>query len=280
MNPLGISLLKLDCWNSSFGEWPIYPDAVEEVIRDTRSHSYAERGCSYLLVTLMLAGELIYRWDSGPEILIGPGEVQLIPVNSNYSFRIRRPGRYHKLVLEVKGHLLPTWSEALRLNLPLRLRPPSPTGLEAKMRDMSALLRGGREVDIPDLLSKLHGFLVDLSLIARAAPKGEEYLLARAKSMLESDPAGKLDIPGLAEELGICHSTLNKLFRERAGVSPLQYRIRRRMEEAKHLLGNTSLPVKEVAFRLGYLNQLYFSNDFKKNCGMSPKAYRLSGTAT
>lgn len=276
MNPLGVSLFNLDCWSSYLGEWPIYPYAVEEVIRDSRSHFYAERGCSYLLVALMLEGELIYRCDNGPESLIGPGEVQVIPVNSNYSFRIRRPGRYHKLVLEVKGHLLSAWSEALRLNLPLGLRPPSSAKLEAKIRDMGALLRGGREADIPTLLSKLHGFLVELSLIARAAPKGEQSLLARAKSMLESNSAGKLDIPSLAEELGICHSTLNKLFRELAGVSPQQYRIRCRMEEAKSLLGNTSLPVKEVAFRLGYVNQLYFSNDFKKNCGMSPKAHRRS----
>jgi len=275
MNPPGVSLYKLDRWSGSFGEWPVYPDAVEETIRDAVSHSYAERNCSYLLVALMLEGELLYRCDNGAESLVGAGEAQVIPANSNYSFRTRSPGRYHKLVLEVKGRLLPAWSEALRLNVPLRLRPPP--GLGSQMRDIGALLGDGDAADVPALLAKLHGLLAGLSLAAGGAPEGEALLLARAKAALENDPAGKLSIPGLAAELGVCHSTLNKLFRERAGISPSQYRIKCRMEEARRLLADTTLLVKEVAFRLGYVNQLYFSNDFKKSRGMSPRAFRASG---
>lgn len=252
----------------------MYPAAVEETVRDAVSHSYADRRCGYLLVALMLEGELLYRCDNGAESLVGEGEVQVIPVHSNYSFRVPRPGRYRKLVLEVQGPLLPSWSEALRLNVPLRFRPPSASGFESKIRELGALLREGGEADVPVLLAKLHGLLAELSLAAGEATEGGQLLLAKAKARLENDPGGTLDIPGLAAELGVCHSTLNKLFRERAGVSPLQYRIQRRMEEARRLLADTSMPVKEVAFRLGYGNQLYFSNDFKKSCGVSPRAFR------
>lgn len=44
--------------------------------------------------------------------------------------------------------------------------------------------------------------------------------------------------------------------------------------EAKRLLIYESLSVKEIAYRLGFNDPFYFSNFFKKQIGISPKAFR------
>jgi AraC-like DNA-binding protein len=49
-----------------------------------------------------------------------------------------------------------------------------------------------------------------------------------------------------------------------------------RMEKAAELLSNTSLPINEVASKVGYPDPLAFSKKFKESYGMSPKAYRES----
>ena len=49
-----------------------------------------------------------------------------------------------------------------------------------------------------------------------------------------------------------------------------------KMEHACHLLDSSQLSVKGVAAALGYDDQLYFSRQFSKTIGLSPRAYRRS----
>jgi AraC family transcriptional regulator, transcriptional activator of pobA len=39
-------------------------------------------------------------------------------------------------------------------------------------------------------------------------------------------------------------------------------------------LSTTSLSIKEIAYEIGYIDPFYFSNQFKKYFGTSPKQYR------
>ena len=49
-----------------------------------------------------------------------------------------------------------------------------------------------------------------------------------------------------------------------------------KMEQACQLLDSTELSVKGVAAELGYDDPLYFSRQFSKTVGLSPRAYRRS----
>ena len=269
------SLYKLDRWRSDFGEWPLYPDAVEEVVRDvSASYSYAERACRFMIVNLVLDGELYYRCNGNDGCVVGAGELFIIPINSDYAFSTTQMKRYHKLVLEIKGHLLPATCDILQLSRPLHLDSQDVCGIELKIRNLGALLKAGREGDVPLIQAALHEVLSDLSLAARTVPEEDLRLLAKAKSRLEDGFDRSLSIAGLASELGVSYSMLNKLFNRRAGISPLKYRTHRKMEEARRLLSHTSLSIKEISIRLGYSNQLYFSSDFKRSCRVSPKGFR------
>jgi two-component system, response regulator YesN len=47
-----------------------------------------------------------------------------------------------------------------------------------------------------------------------------------------------------------------------------------RIEEAKRLLRNSLLKVYEIAEKVGYKSNSYFSAVFKESCGMTPLEYR------
>ncbi len=84
----------------------------------------------------------------------------------------------------------------------------------------------------------------------------------------------ELFIETLAEEAGLSPSRFAHLFRERMGVTPMNFLESRRMEQAKQLLLTTDLPVQEVALNIGFPNAQHFSTRFRKLTGQSPSAFR------
>ncbi len=69
---------------------------------------------------------------------------------------------------------------------------------------------------------------------------------------------------------------LRKVFKKETGLSPLGFLTTTKMTFAKKLLANQTinhLNINEIASMCGYDDALYFSRVFKKQTGVSPKAY-------
>ncbi len=81
-----------------------------------------------------------------------------------------------------------------------------------------------------------------------------------------------LDI--LAEELSITASYLSRLFKDKTGVNFKDYLKDFRINIAKNKLKHSDLKIYEIAEDIGYRDQAYFSDVFKKTVGCSPKEYR------
>jgi AraC family transcriptional regulator len=67
-----------------------------------------------------------------------------------------------------------------------------------------------------------------------------------------------------------------RLFKQSIGVSPHQFLMRQRLEEARRLLRETNLSVAEVALEIGYQSPSHFATLFKRHTGVTPKQYRTA----
>lgn len=67
-------------------------------------------------------------------------------------------------------------------------------------------------------------------------------------------------------------------FTKEIGVSPINYVITRRIQEAKNLLATTNYSIRDIASIVGFSNSSYFSQMFRKVSGMSPKSYRIENS--
>jgi AraC-like DNA-binding protein len=85
-----------------------------------------------------------------------------------------------------------------------------------------------------------------------------------------------IDIETIASENNMSISNLNKIFQKYTGVPPYRFFLDKKLQWAEQLLLNTSMTVKEVAYRTGFENPLYFSNSFSKKFSLSPHNYRKS----
>jgi AraC family transcriptional regulator len=64
------------------------------------------------------------------------------------------------------------------------------------------------------------------------------------------------------------------LFRKSTGRAPHQYVVHERIEQAKRLLAESSLPLIDVGFEVGFANQSHFGDAFRQAMGTTPKKYR------
>ena len=82
-----------------------------------------------------------------------------------------------------------------------------------------------------------------------------------------------IDIPSIAQTIGISPSRLNEIFKLYTAMTPYQYYIKIKINKACRLLEQTDLSIKEAAFTLGFDDQFYFSRLFKQKTGIPPSGW-------
>jgi AraC-like DNA-binding protein len=98
----------------------------------------------------------------------------------------------------------------------------------------------------------------------------------KAKELMALNLYGSINLPDISNELGVCTSLFNKIFKTYTAMTPYQYYINIKINEAKNLLEQGSITVQETAYRLGFEDQYYFSRLFKNKTGVTPKNWKKS----
>jgi AraC family transcriptional activator of pobA len=101
-----------------------------------------------------------------------------------------------------------------------------------------------------------------------------EPLLAEVFTVIDRHRGEPLSLSDVARELGMTPGHLTTVVRRRTGRTVQEWIIERRMAEARSLLSDTELSVAEVARRVGMSDPGYFSRQFRRTHGASPRAWR------
>lgn len=84
----------------------------------------------------------------------------------------------------------------------------------------------------------------------------------------------RLTVKDVADRFSISPEHLSRKFKKETGENLIQYMNELRIAEAKRLLLDKNLSVKEISSGLYYTDPFYFSKQFKKLTGTSPSEYR------
>ena len=125
-------------------------------------------------------------------------------------------------------------------------------------------IQSGITMELLGMLLKLH---------QKRSPQFTERtrLVQNALDIIAKNWNRKIDFERMTAKLGISHRQFRRLFQQVTGLAPQQYLIHLRLNEAKRLLG--TLPVAEVAARVGFDDPYYFSRLFKAKVGVTPKRW-------
>ena len=99
----------------------------------------------------------------------------------------------------------------------------------------------------------------------------------RALEIIELRLGEPLSVKDLADEVGISHNQLTRLFRTALGETVIGHIRNRRVQRAKHFLEHTTLPIKTIAEQVGMEDPKFFYKLIKEHLGASPTEIRLRG---
>ncbi|MDF2720644.1 MAG: transcriptional regulator [Paenibacillus sp.] len=118
-----------------------------------------------------------------------------------------------------------------------------------------------------DLVAKLHR--------EHSQQKRRNALLADlAVAYMKEHLHEEFDRSRLAAHLSVSPGHLSRLFKQHLGCSPIEFVVRLRVDQAKHMLHSTRLSVRAISESLGFTDPYYFSRVFSKATGMSPREFR------
>lgn len=104
----------------------------------------------------------------------------------------------------------------------------------------------------------------------------DKELIKKAVFFLNERISDKIDLELLARELPMGYSRFRKLFKNVVGISPNQYILSLRLEEAKTLLKTSTLSINEIAHRCGFESVPHFCKFFQQKNNISASQFRNS----
>jgi len=99
-------------------------------------------------------------------------------------------------------------------------------------------------------------------------------VLRRALERLRSENDADVSLAALAADAGLSRFHFCRAFKESTGLPPHAWLRVYRLEQAKAMLCDPSMPIVTVAAALGYASQTAFAAAFKKLTGVSPSDFR------
>ena len=130
--------------------------------------------------------------------------------------------------------------------------------------------------DLDELLRRLCDTLLsDAEQKSRETAEGEEDVIILAARYMDehfSDP--EISMAAIAESFDLSTTRFSLSFKERMGMTPLDYLTLLRSARARELLEETDLTIREIGAQVGYYDSGSFIRRFKQVTGMTPLQYR------
>ena len=152
--------------------------------------------------------------------------------------------------------------------------------IRLNMKEDPGLVRGFEEgCELCSSMDRLFGCLLGFQrrqIEAMREQRENEAIrpIRTAKQYILQHYSEPISLEDVCAATGFSASYFSAMFKKETGEGFSRYLARVRVERAKALLQDTSLPVSEICALVGYSDIKHFSGTFKKTTGLNPGQYR------
>lgn len=203
------------------------------------------------------------------------GDVYLLPKNQSHDYCALPEDPWTKIWMNVSGSLCDGLIKAYHLENTILF--PSCPVLPAFEHFVTLCQRAGTEN--PQLSRDCSLLFHDILIQMQACLPGKtaacpDKAAHHLKDFIDSHLYEKIRIEDLAAFSHLSPTHLTRLFKKEFHQTPYDYLLDLKINAARLFLTDTMLSVKEIAYRLNFADEHYFSHLFKGKTGQTPTGYR------
>ena len=251
-------------------DFPFVLYASTEVATNARTPVISRESYQFCTVEFVRDGAGFLDID-GKSFHIRKNGVYFLTPGSTHSYWPDRAEPWYKLFFAIGGDLVPTLLKAYKMETVYHI--PDCPELKKYFETMQSL-QYNSVISNQQASVIFHQFLQEASLLVYGTKSKLPEEVEKLKLALDASVEGNFRLEKFAAGLGVSEANLIRRFRAHFKQTPYDYLMARKMESACRLLLYSTLSVKEIADRLAFSDQYYFSNYFKRKNGLPPRLYR------
>lgn len=267
--------------------WDLFLEAYAPAYRPQRNDDLFEIAVLARGMVEWFVDEEIHELREGDVLIVPPGKLhgsvgKVMQASEHFWFRFRlAPG-------ETFGGFSADDAGRLRERL-LKPSRRSFTGTAAILDCCRRLLREHRErgemaeivarAALYELLALVYRKSAESKTNAATSAAESTVRTPRSKSIrkavqqIDQEAGGILSVAAVAKSVGLPERRFRELFHQETGVTPKEYLIRRRINEAKRLLREGRSSITQIGHAVGFSSSQHFATTFKRLMGMTPRDY-------
>lgn len=237
-----------------------YPDKTYEIVRNNSSTAcieYVEEGIGKIKI-----GNTDFFAIEGDSYYLQQGYHQ------HYYSDSEQP--WKKYFINLSGQLVASLTEGYGLKNIFHFK-----GLNLK-KELKKIIELAKESNVDNteeliciiniIFLKMRGHILRENSVQSTASIIKDFLNTKILETFRIDE--------LCKYINKSESRAIQIFKKAYGITPYAYLLNEKINLAKKLLKNTNLPIRNIAFKLKFSDEYYFSNIFKEKTGIRPSAFR------
>ena len=213
------------------------------------------------------SGVKVYVFDDGQQIIVNPNEIIYLPKHSNYEVTASVPGDCFAINFDISEE---------KVFAPFRVKIKNPAFILGHFKNAQNVWYKKSYGYNTKCKAELYQilYIMQQEYFSDYLSRDKLEIIKPAVAYIHHAYTNKLiSIAELAKMCGISPEYFRRIFRAYYGISPLKYINNLKISRAKELIKSGMYSVTEAALQSGYTDMSYFSREFKKETGISPKDY-------
>ena len=227
---------------------------------------------SYLLI-VMLTGSLSYQTRKSRGV-VRAGQVLLLDCNAPHAYAAQ--GKCSFTFVHFAGAQSKELYDEIERTGGNLIHMPDPNVLHESIGEMLSCMREERRMNEGQTSAMIYAML--MKLLERSGVSGAggigNPVVDRAIVYIQDHLTDKLTVEEIAANAGYSPSYFSRMFAEETGLSPYQFVLKSRLDQAQQQLKTTRLTVQEIAFQCGFNSAANFCYTFRRMMGVSPHEFR------
>lgn len=211
---------------------------------------------------------------NGQEFNASSGDIYILPKGHDHLYFSNAKNPWTKIWFNIKGSLIDNLMQVYKLNNIYYIKNLDLKELFYKMFFEVQQTNETTEQIFRKASIIFHEILLKIYSKVEICKTIENEIAFQLKQYMDNHIESNLSIKTLANYVFRSPSQTIRIFKKEYGVTPYNYLLSKKIETAKLLLINTNMPIKQIAVKLKFADEHYFSNFFKSKTGISPISFR------